>query len=226
MHAEWEIHFPVANRFWRILKWFWVWWWWLHKILRTTELYTLKRWVLWYMHDTSILKCVFNKFQSKRRGQRCKDLYFPECKEGSSKERPKAITICLSGSVFSEESCPHTRMSACCWNGRKMQGNWLNSGAAGGDGSEYMSIVKWSEVKSLSRVRLFATPWTVSHQAPPSMGFSRQEYWSGLPFPSPGDLPNPGIKPRYMSIAAANICLSDTGYICYVYESHNGKDFR
>ena len=40
------------------------------------------------------------------------------------------------------------------------------------------------------------TPWTVAHQAPPSMEFSRQEYWSGLPFPSPGDLPNPGIEPR------------------------------
>ena len=52
-----------------------------------------------------------------------------------------------------------------------------------------------SEVKSLSRVRLFATPWTVAYQAPPSMGFSRQEYWSGLPFPSPGDLPDPGIEP-------------------------------
>ena len=52
-----------------------------------------------------------------------------------------------------------------------------------------------SEVKLLSRVRLFATPWTVAYQAPWSMGFSRQEYWSGLPFPSPGDLPNPGIKP-------------------------------
>ena len=43
------------------------------------------------------------------------------------------------------------------------------------------------KVKSLSRVRLFATPWTVAHQAPPSMGFSGQEYWSGLPFPSPGE---------------------------------------
>ena len=52
-----------------------------------------------------------------------------------------------------------------------------------------------SEVKSLSRVQLFATPWTVAHQAPPSMEFSRQEYWSGLPFPSPGDLPDPGIEP-------------------------------
>ena len=52
------------------------------------------------------------------------------------------------------------------------------------------------KVKSLSRVRLFATPWTVAYQAPPSMGFSRQEYWSGLPFPSLEDPPNPGIKPR------------------------------
>ena len=50
------------------------------------------------------------------------------------------------------------------------------------------------KVKSLSRVQLFATPWTVAYHSPPSMGFSRQEYWSGLPFPSPEDLPNPGIK--------------------------------
>ena len=49
-------------------------------------------------------------------------------------------------------------------------------------------------MKSLSRVRLFATPWTVPRQAPLSMGFSRQEYWTGLPFPSPGHLPNPGIE--------------------------------
>ena len=52
------------------------------------------------------------------------------------------------------------------------------------------------KVKSLSRVLLFATPWTVAFQAPLSMGFSRQEYWSGLPFPSPGDLPDPGFEPR------------------------------
>ena len=58
------------------------------------------------------------------------------------------------------------------------------------------------KVKSLSRVRLFATPWTLAYQAPPSMGFSRQEYWSGLPFPSPGDLPNPGIKPRSLTLQA------------------------
>ena len=51
------------------------------------------------------------------------------------------------------------------------------------------------KVKSLSRVRLFATPWTVACQAPLSMGFSRQEYWNGLLFPSPGHLPDPGIEP-------------------------------
>ena len=50
-------------------------------------------------------------------------------------------------------------------------------------------------MKLLSSVRLFATPWTVAYQAPPSMGFSRQECWSGLPFPSPRDLPDPGIEP-------------------------------
>ena len=65
----------------------------------------------------------------------------------------------------------------------------------------FVSVVWLSDsvihiVKSLSRVLLFATPWTVAYQAPPSMGFSRQEYWSGLPFPSPGDLPNPGIEPK------------------------------
>ena len=58
------------------------------------------------------------------------------------------------------------------------------------------------KVKSLSHVQLFATLWTVTHQASPSMGLSRQEYWSGLPVPSPGDLPNPGIEPRSSALHA------------------------
>ena len=62
-------------------------------------------------------------------------------------------------------------------------------------------------MKSLSRVRLFATPWTVALWAPLSMGFSRQEYWSGLPFPSPGDLPNPGIEPRSPALQADALIL-------------------
>ena len=57
-------------------------------------------------------------------------------------------------------------------------------------------------VKSLSRVWIFATPWTVAHQAPPSMEVSRQEYWSGLPFPSPGDFPDPGIEPGSTALQA------------------------
>ena len=57
-------------------------------------------------------------------------------------------------------------------------------------------------MKLLSRVRLCVTPWTVAYQAPPSMEFSRQEYWSGLPFPSPGDLPDPGIKPGSPALQA------------------------
>ena len=51
-------------------------------------------------------------------------------------------------------------------------------------------------LKSLNHIPLFATPWTAAYQVPPSIGFSRQEHWSGLPFPSSGDLPNPGIEPR------------------------------
>ena len=58
------------------------------------------------------------------------------------------------------------------------------------------------KVKSLSRVRLSVTLWTVACQVPLSMGFSRQENWSGLPFPSPGDLPNPGIKPGSPALQA------------------------
>ena len=50
-------------------------------------------------------------------------------------------------------------------------------------------------MKSLSRVRLSATPWPVAHQVPPPMGFSRHKYWSGLSFPSPGDIPDPGVEP-------------------------------
>ena len=57
-----------------------------------------------------------------------------------------------------------------------------------------------SEVKFLSRIQLFVTPWTVANQAPRPMGFSRQEYWSGWPFPSPGDLPDSGIEPGYPAL--------------------------
>ena len=77
--------------------------------------------------------------------------------------------------------------------------------------------------------RLFAIPWTVAYQAPPSMGFSRQEYWSGLPFPSPGGLPKPGIEPWSPALQTDALLseppgkpvlyrggknLNESGYIC------------
>ena len=67
------------------------------------------------------------------------------------------------------------------------------------------------KVKSLSHVRLFATPWTVAYQASTSMIFSRQEYWNGLPFPSPEDLPNPGIKPRSPTLEADSLTSEPPG---------------
>ena len=62
-----------------------------------------------------------------------------------------------------------------------------------------------------SRVRLFSTPWTVVRQAPLSVGFSRQEYWNGLPFPPPGDLPNPGtesVSPKFPALTGRLLTTS------------------
>ena len=66
-------------------------------------------------------------------------------------------------------------------------------------------------VELLHRVQLFTTPWTLARQAPLSMGFSRQEYWSGLPFPAPGDLPYLGIKPASPALQADSLLLSHQG---------------
>ena len=70
---------------------------------------------------------------------------------------------------------------------------------------EWVCPTAWeseAKVKSLSRVQLLATPCTVAYHALPFMGFSRQEYWSGLPFPSPEDLPDPGIEPQSPALQA------------------------
>ena len=67
------------------------------------------------------------------------------------------------------------------------------------------------KVKLLSHVQLFVTPWNVAHQAPPSTEFSRQEYWSGLPFPSPVDLPNPDIEPGSRTLQADSLPTEPPG---------------
>ena len=71
-------------------------------------------------------------------------------------------------------------------------------------------------MKSLSHVRLFATPWTVAYQAPPSMGFSSLEYWSGLPFPSPGDLPKLRIEPRSPALQADALPPEPPGKVNFI----------
>ena len=67
--------------------------------------------------------------------------------------------------------------------------------------SSLYNMLRSSSTQLLPCVQLFATPWTVARQAPLSMEFPRQEYWSGLPFPSPGDLPDPGIEPASPALA-------------------------
>ena len=76
------------------------------------------------------------------------------------------------------------------------------------------------KVKSHSRVRLFATPWTVAHQAPLTKGFSRHKYWSGLPFPSPGDHPNPGIEPGSPTLEADALTSEPPGKTSMIYERY------
>ena len=85
------------------------------------------------------------------------------------------------------------------------------------------------KVKSLSRVRLFAIPWTVTYQAPLSMGFSRQEYWSGLSFPSPGDLPDPGIEPGSPTLQADSLPTDPPGHgTSFIYTKYlfSGKSWK
>ena len=76
---------------------------------------------------------------------------------------------------------------------------------------KFIYFILYVPVKLLSHVRLFATPWTIAHQAPLSMGFSRQESWNGLPFPSPGDLPDPGIEPRSPALEADALTAEPPG---------------
>ena len=68
--------------------------------------------------------------------------------------------------------------------------------------AQYILVSLYNKVKLLSHVGFFAIPWTIIYEASLSIGFSRQEYWSGLPFPSPGDLPDPGIEPRSPALQA------------------------
>ena len=75
-------------------------------------------------------------------------------------------------------------------------------------------------MKSLIRVWFFVIPWSVAYLTPPSMGFSRQEYWSRLPFPSPGDLSNPGIEPRSPTLQTDALPSEPQEMQTYIFEVH------
>ena len=80
----------------------------------------------------------------------------------------------------------------------------------------------------LSHVQLFVTPWTIVHQASLSMGFPRQEYWSGWPFPTPGDLPDPGIEPMSPASPALqgdSLPLSHQGSLPAMTSCHNSENW-
>ena len=86
--------------------------------------------------------------------------------------------------------------------------------------SSFTKLHACVSVKSLSRVQLFATLWTVALHDPLSMGFSRQEYWSGLPCPLPGDLPDPGIEPAPLKSPALTDWIFTISATWEVPQSH------
>ena len=86
---------------------------------------------------------------------------------------------CQVASVVSDPVRPHRRQPT------RLPRPWDSPGESTGVGCHFLLQCVKVKVKSLSRVQLFVTPWTAAYQAPPPMGFSRQEYWSGVPLPSP-----------------------------------------
>ena len=95
-------------------------------------------------------------------------------------------------------------------------------------GEQRYSSAVFVVVQLLSHVRLFATPWTVAHQVPLSVGFSRQEHWSGLPFPSPGDLLDPGIKLMSPALAGRFFTTEPPGKLIHQLQSllNHGSLFK
>ena len=123
----------------------------------------------------------FCRSNDKRRGDMCASLNGPEAPAGIEPAVEKG-TLAASWTFLQSEACP-----------------WYSSVRAQ---YGYGTVCVCARV--LSHIPLFATPWTIAHKAALSMEISRQEYWSGLPFPSPEDLPSPGIKPMSLvSLAVA-----------------------
>ena len=119
----------------------------------------------------------------------------------------------------------HTPMGGIPWRRIHM---WLSAWASSRITWKLMLLVPWSWFESESEVAqscpTLCDPWTVVHQTPLSMGFSRQEYWSGLPFPSAGDLPNPGIKPRSPTMQTDALTSAPPGKHKAPYINHHSRE--
>ena len=120
---------------------------------------------------------------------------------GFSRQEHWSRLPCPSPGHLPDPGMEPTSVSYTSCLGRRVRLPLALPGKPSGSLSKF-HILKKVKVKSPSRIRLFATPWTVTYQAPLTMEFSRQECWSGLPFPSLGDLPNPGIEPRSPALQA------------------------
>ena len=135
-------------------------------------------------------------------------------------------------SVSNQEMIPHQNLTCCQPDGEHQlpepdQALSLWSGSTDSKTLDYQRTdPQFSSVQSLSHVQFFATPWTAAYQAPLCMGFSRQEYWSGLPFPSPGDLPDPRIKPGSPALQTGALPSEPSGTKLRRAETKRKKEFN
>ena len=103
------------------------------------------------------------------------------------------------------------------WQPTRLLCPWDSPGKNTGVGCHF--LLQCMHAKSLQSCPTLCDPWTAAHQAPLSMGFSRQEYWSGLSFPSPGDRPNPGIKPRSPELQADSLVAQTVKHLPTIRET-------
>jgi len=121
-------------------------------------------------------------------------------------ERP-LLRFCIFASYLGQQSILRTQSSVSHQDSCVASGKWIISSPNGQDGWMVKKVDFFFLMESSNATSSHLTPWTIAHQAPPSMGLSRQKYWSGLPFPSPVDLPNPGIKPGSSALQANSLLL-------------------
>ena len=115
------------------------------------------------------------------------------------------LTWIQVASVVSDSMRPHRQQPT------RLPHSWDSPGKITGVGCHFLLQCMKVKVKSPSCVWLLATPWTAAHQAPLSIGFPKQEYWSGLPFPSTGDIHDPGTEPSLLNCRQILYCLSLQG---------------